>query len=210
MRMRNPFRYGSRVTGGAFFDRERIIRDMLDVIDGGNNIVQTSSISVPENSNASTVMQFVVDTTTPDIRNITNLDQRIVNASSLTVGFTIVDVGGLKQVDVIVNGETVMSVTDFSDPNLYTGEFTLSESAQAQSVRIVATDLAGNVTDTDSDSFATGDRYTFNPSVTVSTNAFVRLYANKGLFWGGLGGLAAAIAAAGTAVVVRRRKKGIV
>ena len=39
MRMRNPFRYGSRVTGGAFFDRERIIRDMLDVIDGGNNIV---------------------------------------------------------------------------------------------------------------------------------------------------------------------------
>lgn len=39
MRTRNPFRYGSRVTGGAFFDRERIIRDMLDVIDGGNNIV---------------------------------------------------------------------------------------------------------------------------------------------------------------------------
>ena len=39
MHMRNPFRYGSRVTGGAFFDRERIIRDMLDVIDGGNNIV---------------------------------------------------------------------------------------------------------------------------------------------------------------------------
>lgn len=30
MRMRNPFRYGSRVTGGAFFDRERIIRDMLE------------------------------------------------------------------------------------------------------------------------------------------------------------------------------------
>ena len=37
--MRNPFRYGSRVSGGAFFDRERIMRDMLGVIDGGNNIV---------------------------------------------------------------------------------------------------------------------------------------------------------------------------
>ena len=37
--MKNPFRYGSRVTGGAFFDRERIMRDMLGVIDGGNNIV---------------------------------------------------------------------------------------------------------------------------------------------------------------------------
>ena len=31
MRTRNPFRYGSRVTGGAFFDRERIIRDMLEL-----------------------------------------------------------------------------------------------------------------------------------------------------------------------------------
>ena len=39
MRMKNPFQYGSRVSGGAFFDRERIMRDMLGVIDGGNNIV---------------------------------------------------------------------------------------------------------------------------------------------------------------------------
>ncbi len=37
--MRNPFRYGARVTGGAFFDREKIMRDMLGVVDGGNNIV---------------------------------------------------------------------------------------------------------------------------------------------------------------------------
>ena len=37
--MKNPFKYGSRVSGGAFFNRERIMRDMLGVIDGGNNIV---------------------------------------------------------------------------------------------------------------------------------------------------------------------------
>jgi len=37
--MRNPFRYGARVSGGAFFDRSRIMRDMLGVVDGGNNIV---------------------------------------------------------------------------------------------------------------------------------------------------------------------------
>ena len=37
--MKNPFKYGSRVSGGAFFDRERIMRDMLGVIDGGNNVV---------------------------------------------------------------------------------------------------------------------------------------------------------------------------
>lgn len=37
--MKNPFKYGSRVSGGAFFDREKVMRDMLGVIDGGNNIV---------------------------------------------------------------------------------------------------------------------------------------------------------------------------
>ena len=37
--MKNPFRYGSRVSGGAFFDRARIMRDMLGVVDGGNNVV---------------------------------------------------------------------------------------------------------------------------------------------------------------------------
>ncbi len=37
--MKNPFKYGSRVTGAAFFDRERILRDILGVVDGGNNVV---------------------------------------------------------------------------------------------------------------------------------------------------------------------------
>lgn len=31
MRMKNPFRYGSRVTGGAFFDRERIVESQNGV-----------------------------------------------------------------------------------------------------------------------------------------------------------------------------------
>lgn len=37
--MKNPFKYGSRVSGGAFFDREKIMRDMMGVLDGGNNVV---------------------------------------------------------------------------------------------------------------------------------------------------------------------------
>ena len=37
--MRNPFKYGSRVGGNAFFDRAKIMRDMLCVVDGGNNAV---------------------------------------------------------------------------------------------------------------------------------------------------------------------------
>ena len=37
--MKNPFKYGSRVGGNAFFDRVKIMRDMLCVVDGGNNAV---------------------------------------------------------------------------------------------------------------------------------------------------------------------------
>ena len=37
--MRNPFKYGARVSGVAFFDREKIMSDMLGVVDGGNNAV---------------------------------------------------------------------------------------------------------------------------------------------------------------------------
>ena len=37
--MRNPFRYGRRVKGESFFDRVTIKRDILNVLDGGNNVV---------------------------------------------------------------------------------------------------------------------------------------------------------------------------
>ena len=37
--MKNPFKYGSRVTGGAFFDRIKIKNDIMSVVDGGNNVV---------------------------------------------------------------------------------------------------------------------------------------------------------------------------
>ena len=38
-RMRNPFRYGAKVTGGAFYDRREIKASMLNVLDGCNNVV---------------------------------------------------------------------------------------------------------------------------------------------------------------------------
>ena len=37
--MKNPFKYGSRVGGNSFFDRAKIIHDMLCVAEGGNNAV---------------------------------------------------------------------------------------------------------------------------------------------------------------------------
>ena len=37
--MRNPFEYGSAVSGNAFYDREEVKRAILNVIDGGNNVL---------------------------------------------------------------------------------------------------------------------------------------------------------------------------
>ena len=37
--MRNPFKYGVRVSGSSFFDRSKVKRAMLNTLDGGSNIV---------------------------------------------------------------------------------------------------------------------------------------------------------------------------
>ena len=37
--MKNPFRYGAKVTGGAFYDRREIKASMMNALDGCNNVV---------------------------------------------------------------------------------------------------------------------------------------------------------------------------
>ena len=37
--MRNPFIYGKRVSGSAFFDRAKVKADICNVLDGGNNVL---------------------------------------------------------------------------------------------------------------------------------------------------------------------------
>lgn len=157
---------------------------------------RNESTSVPENSIDAAgnqvlhTMDFTVDTTKPEIRNIVNLDKSIVNAQTLNVDYTIVDVGGLKSIEVIVNGRTIDTITEFGDSAFnYLGSFTLNESYDAQTVQIKVTDIAGNVTDTSSDDFSTNDLYVFNNTITISTNFFVRWYANKPLFWGSICGV---------------------
>ena len=173
-----------------------------------------TSTSVPDNSidkngdKILDVMTFTVDTTAPEIRNIVGLDKKIVNAQEQLVKYTIVDVGGLKQVDVVVNGQTVDTITDFgNDLNSFSGEFTLSESNDAQTVQIKVTDLAGNITDTASDDFNPGELYVFNDVITVSTNFFVRWYANTALFWGSIGGVVVVTAAIWIFIAAKRKKE---
>ena len=137
-----------------------------------------------------------------------NLDKKIVNAPSLTVQYTLVDVGGLAQAEVLVDGKAVETITDFDgEENNFSGKFTLEEKNDAQDVRIKVVDRAGNVTDTASDGFDPGDRYVFNGSITLSTNFFVRWYANTPLFWGSIGGVLLLIAALVFLLASKRKKK---
>lgn len=188
------------------------------------------SVSVPDNSmdskgkGISDAMTFTVDSVTPEIRNIVNLDKKIVDKDKivdgkLNVRYTIVDVGGLKSIEVIVNDKTVQTLNeeDIAD-NAYnfTGSFDIEEqdSTTAQKIRIKATDLAGNVTDTDSADFLSAhsennadSTFVFHNEVTVSRNFFVRWYANKALFWGPIGAVIVLAAAACFVVSAKKRKQ---
>lgn len=175
---------------------------------------ENDSTSVPENSmdgsgaQVMDTMTFTVDTTAPEIRNIVNLEKEIINAQSVDVKYTIVDVGGLKSVEVVVNGKVVDNVTQFNDGGFnYNGQFTIQESNSAQTVQLKVTDLAGNVTDTAAEDFNANELFVFHDTVTVSTNVFVRWYANKPLFWGSICGVVVVVGAICGVVATKRKKK---
>lgn len=194
------------------FDKDGVYKISVASAYAATDSAKNESSSVPENSidnegnQILDSMSFVVDSTAPEIRNVVNLDEAIVNAQSLDVKYTIVDVGGLKCVEVIVNGEVVDTITEFGESAFnYSGQFKINEQTGAQTVQLRVTDLAGNVTDTAAENFSTGDMYVFNDTITVSTNFFVRWYANKLLFWGSIAGVI--ILAAAVWFIISKRKK---
>ena len=164
--------------------------------------------NTPDNDNYEDMgIMFRVDSTQAEITSIVGLEESIINATEVTVKYMVFDTIGLKNIKVYVNGQLLDEVTDFSaDMNNYSGEFVIKEQTAAQNVQIVVEDMAGNITDTNAEEFSSA--YAFNRNVTVSTNIFVRWYANKALFWGSI---AAAVALAGGAVfaVVAKRKKKV-
>ena len=123
---------------------------------------------------------FRVDNTATELTSIVGLEEKIINAHEISVSYTLYDTIGVKSVTIYVDGKAYKVITEFGDQNNYTDIFTIPESTVPHSVRFVVEDLAGNITDTDAESFTCA--YSFNKNVTVSTNAMVRWYANKTVF----------------------------
>lgn len=147
---------------------------------------------------------FRVDTTAPEISSITGLENAIVNADSLSVDYEVFDAIGLKRISVYADDKEIQSCDNFEDLVSYKGNIRLASGAN-QKIRLVIEDLAGNITDTDAESFAPA--YKFQNTVTISTNAFIRWYANKMLFWCSIAGAIAVAGGAGAVVAFRIRKK---
>lgn len=212
------------------FEQDGVYKISLTSAYAADDSENNESTSVPENSideagnEILDTMNFTVDSVAPEIRNIVNLDKAIADVDKivdgkLNVKYTIVDVGGLKTIEIIVNGETIQTLTeeDIAD-NLYnfTGSFDLEEQdgTTAHKVQIKVTDLAGNVTDTNSEDFLKAhsddnenSTYVFFNEVTVSRNFFVRWYANTGLFWGSIAGVVVLAGAIWFLIAFKRKKK---
>ncbi len=162
----------------------------------------------PENNNyKEKIIVFRVDSTVPEITSISGLERRIINATDQEVKYSIYDTIGLASVVVYVDGNAAYDISDFSDdPNNYSGSFVLHESSNVQKVCFVVTDKAGNITDTNSVEFTSA--YVFNPEITVSTNFFVRWFANKLMFFGTIGaGLALIVSGTACVAGIRKRRR---
>lgn len=158
----------------------------------------------PQNTNYEDKMiSFHVDSVKPELQDVEGLENDTINAVEADVKYKAFDAIGLANAKVVVDNKTVADVKNFEQLTTYNGEFKLSEGVR-QKVRIILTDKAGNKLDTSDPSFTAS--YTFNKVVTVSTNFFVRWFANayRAL---GTGIVAAALVAFIIFLLIKRRKK---
>ncbi len=151
---------------------------------------------------------FTVDTTPPTIRSIMNLEEKIINAATLEISYTLVDAGGLASVEIYINDCCLESVTDFGENSYYyRGSFTLTEAEEEQTIRLVVRDLAGNVTDTAKAGFSGSELFVWKDTVLLSTSGWVRFFARRAMCYGVLaGGAFLVILAVGVVLILKKEK----
>lgn len=156
-------------------------------------------------TNSAHPLGFYVDATAPTLDSVIGLEDAVVNSDKQDVTYTASDAIGLSEIEVYVGEEKQNPITEFDDIRSYNGEFTINESSGRQHVRLVVTDKAGNVLDTD-DSKTYQPSYTFCSAITVSKNIFVLWYAHTALFWSSIVAIAAIVGLI-LFVLFRRKKK---
>lgn len=167
--------------------------------------------NAPENSNYEDKnIVFRVDNAAPEITSIVGLEDDSYDATEQNVSYVVFDAIGLKSIKIYLDGEILEEITDFtSDLNNYSGNFIIPEKDSARTVRLVVEDLAGNITDTDSEDFTSA--YTFNSKVTVTTDDMARfmsqLLSNKPLLFGSIAGTVGVAALAGVGIRFRMKRR---
>lgn len=167
----------------------------------GRYKVALSSLDEAKNESDNTklddaLLEFTVDSVAPEITMIKGLEKGIINAKELTFSAAVMDTYGIASVQILVDGKVVKEyVTQEAYDALKAGGQTLDheyavltntldvgveckllESSSRQHVVIAVTDMAGNVTQTDSKDFAPS--YDFHENVLVSTNFWARYIHN--------------------------------
>ena len=183
------------VIDASNFEKDGVYSLVISSADEAGNMPETINFDDLE-------VLFRVDTVKPELTDIKGLEEAIVNSTGVDVTFSMFDAIGLKKVDIYISGEKVATLDASENMINFVGEFAIGEGAD-QSIRIVAEDMAGNILDTDSDEFAT--ELSFVKSITVSTNFFVRWYANKVLFWSSIA--VAVLLVGGIVFFIYRRKR---
>ena len=155
-------------------------------------------------TNSDNPIEFCIDTTAPILDYVIGLEETIVNANEQTVQYMVSDAIALANVKIYVEDKLISNIDDFENLTTHRGRFTIG-AGMKQKVCIVAEDKAGNMMDTSSESFLSA--YDFHDEITVSTNFWIRWYANTPLFWGSMVGIGIVLNVGIGFLVMKKRGK---
>lgn len=208
----------------SVFSSDGVYSIYISSEDGSGNVTEMST------SNAPAEASFIIDTTKPQIVSVYSEDTELSGSSinenleSLTIKYEISDNIAIDTIEVyqglsdtdpeIINMDDVLDDENNENNSYtsYTGEITIEDGTRNEEIYFVITDKAGNVINTssaneDSETMYDMSAFEFLRDITVSTNPFVRWYANRVLFWSSIGALAAIILGIFLIIFLKKRKK---
>ena len=217
----------------SVFAADGIYNIYISSVDGSQNTPEMTKENIYNSQNelAGKDASFIIDATKPQIVNVYSNDielsgdQVIANAESLTINYEISDNIAIDTItvykgandpapEVIKMDEGISGNSDNGNSDncsSYRGSVTVENGFNEDEIIFKIVDKAGNVINTspeapENEKYDLGE-FTFLNNVTVDTNPLVLWYANKPLFWGSIGALAAIIIGTFLIIFFKKRKK---